>query len=78
MPIAKVTGNIVGANIRDARLKKGLDQVELAALLEVEFKITFSQRTVSDIEIGKRSVRDKELLAIANALDVTPNDLFGV
>ena len=78
MPIAKVTGNIIGNNVRKARLAKNMDQVELAAKLEVDFDITFSQRTISDIEQGRRSVRDIELLAITRALNVTPNDLFGI
>jgi transcriptional regulator with XRE-family HTH domain len=77
MPVAKVTGNLIGNNLREARLKKGLDQVELAAILEEDYDLTFTQRTVSDIETQKRSVRDKELDAIAKALGVSPNELLG-
>lgn len=77
MPIAKVTGNLIGNNLRETRLEKGLDQVELAAILEEDYGLTFTQRTVSDIETKKRSVRDKELDAIARALGVSPNKLLG-
>jgi len=78
MPHPAVKGNIVGQNIRLYREKAGWDQVELAAEIEVRHGIPLSQRIISEIEQGKRSVRDKELLALAKALDVTPDVLFGL
>ena len=70
-------GNICGKRIKMARVEKDMAQVDLAAALSVDFGIEVPQTTVSAIERGERTLRDFELLAIANILDVTPNGLLG-
>jgi len=78
MPNARITGNIVGAAIQKTRLKKQINQVDLSAELSVTYGIELSQNLISKIESGRRPVRDKELMAIAKALGVTPDILFGI
>ncbi|NPV91955.1 MAG: helix-turn-helix transcriptional regulator [Firmicutes bacterium] len=68
--------NICGARIRQAREKMKLDQVELAAALEVDFKIKITQSDISEIERGVRGVKDFELDAIARVLKVSPTWLI--
>lgn len=55
-----------------------MTQAQLAAALSVDHGVELAPDLLSRIESGERSVRDKELAAIANVLEVTPNDLFGV
>ncbi|MEH2425755.1 MAG: helix-turn-helix transcriptional regulator [Nostoc sp.] len=64
--------NIIGFRVREAREKRGWDQVELAATLFVDFKIKLEQSDISEIERQVRGVKDYELNAIALALDVDP------
>ena len=78
MPNAKITGNVIGAAVQKARMAKGMNQVDLAAELSVNYGIELSQNLISKIESGRRPVRDKEIAAIAEILDVKPNDLFGI
>ena len=78
MPNAKITGNVIGAAVQKARMAKGMNQVDLAAELSVNDGIELSQNLISKIESGRRPVRDKEIAAIAEMLDVKPNDLFGI
>lgn len=77
MSHALVSGNIIGKNIEKFRRKSGLSQVELAAAMCVEKKINMQRTTISQIECGTRAIKDKEILALCQLLDVTPNDLFG-
>ncbi len=77
MPNAKIKGNRIGQKIRQAREKHKMGQVELSAALSVDHAIDLSQRLISEIENGRRPVRDKELYAIASILEVDPNWLFG-
>ncbi len=77
MSLSQVKGNIVGKKIREARQKLGLSQVEFAATLCVDYNINLERVQISTIERGIRSVKDKELDAIAKVLDVTPNWLMG-
>lgn len=77
MPHARITGNIIGAAIQKARLKAGINQVDLAAALSIDYGIEMTQNLVSKIESGRRPVRDKELAAICTILNVTPNTIFG-
>ena len=77
MSLSQVKGNIVGKKVREARQKLGLSQVEFAATLCVDYKINLERVQISTIERGIRSVKDKELYAIAKVLDVTPNWLMG-
>ena len=64
--------------MQKARMAKGMNQVDLAAELSVNYGIELSQNLISKIESGRRPVRDKEIAAIAEILDVKPNDLFGI
>ncbi len=77
MSLSQVQGNIIGKRVRDARQKLGISQVEFAATLCVDFNINLERVQISTIERGIRSVKDKELDAIARVLNVTPNWLMG-
>jgi transcriptional regulator with XRE-family HTH domain len=75
--LSQVKGNIVGKKVKQARQKLGLSQVEFAATLCVDYNINLERVQISTIERGIRSVKDKELDAIAKVLEVTPNWLMG-
>lgn len=77
MTTTLVKGNIIGEKIYKARLKKELSQVELAASMYVDKGIGMERATISQIERGVRAVKDKEIEAFCDILDVTPNWLFG-
>lgn len=64
--------NISGPRIRQARLKHDLQQVELAAALNVDYGVKLEQSDISEIERQVRSVRDYELDAISRVLDIDP------
>lgn len=64
--------NISGSRIRQARLHHGLDQVELAAALNVDHGVKLEQSDISEIERQVRCIKDYELDAIAKVLDVDP------
>ena len=64
--------NISGMRIRKIRLQHGLDQVELAAALNVEYGVKLEQSDISEIERQVRSVKDYELDAISKVLDIDP------
>jgi transcriptional regulator with XRE-family HTH domain len=66
------SANISGARIKQAREERGLDQVELAAALSVDFNIKLDQSDISEIERGTRGLKDYELDAIARILNVNP------
>lgn len=67
--------NIVGANITRIRLGKNIKQKELLAKLQSEgMDITGS--CLSKIEGQTRMVTDKELVVLANVLDVEVSDLL--
>ena len=60
----------IGSKIRNYRELKGLSQEELADILDV------SWRFVNYLEHGERKVNVGVLVALANALSITPNDLL--
>jgi len=67
--------NVVGANITKIRLKKDMKQKDLLAKLQSEgMEITGS--CLSKIEGQTKMVTDKDLLMIAKALGVKPEDLL--
>ena len=68
--------NICGARIKKAREQKRMDQVDLAAAMEEDFKITITQSDISEIERGVRGIKDFELDAIAKILQVSPGWLL--
>lgn len=59
-----------GNNLRSLRLKKGLTMTELANLCDIEY------RQVSDIELGKINTTISTVYLLAEALEVSPKDLF--
>ena len=61
--------NICGNRVREARKKRGMTQVDLAAQLQVA-EIILEQDGVSRIESGRRFVADYELKALAKILRV--------
>ncbi len=77
MSLSQVKGNIIGKRVKEARQKLGISQVEFAATLCVDYNINLERVQISTIERGIRSVKDKELDAMARVLDVTPNWLMG-
>lgn len=76
MPISK---NIIGERLREARFKAKpkITQIDLLARLEIR-EIVLDKTAISKIEAGTRPVTDKELVAIADALHVTPNWLLKI
>lgn len=64
--------NLSGPRIKQAREEIGLDQVDLAAALSVDHEIKMDQSDISEIERGIRGVKDFELDAIAQVLNVSP------
>lgn len=72
MSIVDGKQNVSGVRIRQVRLQHGLDQVELAAALNVEHGVKLEQSDISEIERQVRSVKDYELDAISKVLDIDP------
>ena len=66
------TANISGRRIQEARRKKRLTQVEMAAALEVDYGINLVQSDISEMERGVRGIKDYELDAMARILEVDP------
>ncbi len=66
------TRNICGKRIKLARISRDMKQVDLCAALEVDSDMTISQTTLSEIEMGRRTVRDVDLIAFAEVLNVSP------
>ncbi len=64
--------NLCGKRIRYARARIEMSQTDLCAVLSVDHDIEISQDVISKIENGIRAVNDIELVAIAQALNVTP------
>lgn len=62
--------DIIGASIKHYREAKGLSQEELGAILDI------SIRHLSAIETGTRGVSLSLLVSIANALEVSSDDLL--
>lgn len=69
--------NISGQRIREQRITRRWDQVELAAALHVEHEINIEQSDISEIERGVRGVKDYELKAFAKVLGVSADWLLG-
>lgn len=62
--------NLSGSRVREARLRLGLSQEEVAIRLQL-LGLQIGQMAVSRIETGKRLVPDFELPIIAEALGVS-------
>lgn len=61
---------MVGANVRRARIERGLTQEQLAVLSG------FSQQYISDLERGRRNPTVVSLWELAQPLAVQPADLL--
>ncbi|MFD3005108.1 helix-turn-helix domain-containing protein [Thermus tengchongensis] len=62
----------VGQKLRELRLKRGLSQTKLAQ------KVGVSQTFISALEMGLKQPSLKTLLALADALSVSPDELLHV
>ena len=80
MPPSSTAGerNLVGGRIKEARLKSKppVSQEDLAARLAVK-GVYFDRSAISRMEAKQRFVRDYEIAAIADALHVKIEWLFG-
>jgi transcriptional regulator with XRE-family HTH domain len=61
---------VVPDNIREIIELRGLKNRAVAE------KAGFSEQQFSSILNGRKVIKDIDIIAIANALEVTPNDLF--
>ena len=68
--------NVVGARVTQARKAKGMKQIELLARLQ-SAGMDISVPALSLLEGQKRPVTDIELLALADALNVSVGWLLG-
>lgn len=68
--------NIIGNNVKKARVAAGLSQKQLSDKLEL-LAVYTCRGSVSRIENGKRAVTDIEIDAISKVLGVSLNTLFG-
>jgi transcriptional regulator with XRE-family HTH domain len=64
--------NVCGKQIKLARVKNDMNQLQLATALNVDCDIDVNQYSISQIERGARFVKDYELLAFAKVLEVHP------
>ena len=71
-----IEANISGANIKKIRKNIKMQQIELSVALDVDYKIKLSQSDISEIESGKRGIKDYELKAIAAILKMKVDDLL--
>lgn len=68
--------NLCGERVREARMRMGWSQEELAAKLQLA-GLQLGQMAVSRIETGKRVVPDFELPILAEVLRVSTDWLLG-
>lgn len=68
--------NIIGARVTQARLMRGMTQVELLAKLQIA-GVDISVPALSLLEGQKRPVTDIELCALADILNVSVDWLLG-
>ena len=68
--------NIIGPQIKAARMQAGLSQKQLSEKLEL-LAVYTCRGSISRIENGQRAITDIEIDAISKVLNVPLNDLFG-
>ena len=68
--------NMIGARIKEARIKAGMSQKQLSEKLEL-MAVYICRGSVSRIENGRRAVTDIEIDAISKVLNVSLDYLFG-
>lgn len=64
--------SVIAKNTKRIINDKGLKHVAVAA------RAGFSTQQFSALLNNRKVIKDTDVIAIANALEVTPNDLFGV
>jgi transcriptional regulator with XRE-family HTH domain len=64
--------NLCGKRVKIARVSKDMKQIDVAAAMNVDYDIEITQNGVSYIERNRRFVKDFELVALAEILDVSP------
>ncbi len=69
--------NVIGSNIKAARIKAGLSQKQLSEKLET-MAVYVCRGSVSRIENGQRIVTDIEILGISKILNIPIEQLFDV
>jgi transcriptional regulator with XRE-family HTH domain len=62
--------NVVGDNIRDYRIKKGLSQEALAV------KAKMSSNYLGEVERGKETISVRRIVLVAKALKIAPHLLL--
>lgn len=67
--------NLIGQRVVALRKEKHINQKELLARLQTR-GIEIGQSGLSELEGQKRKVSDRELLALAESLEVSVNDLL--
>ncbi|MDG5855261.1 helix-turn-helix domain-containing protein [Clostridium beijerinckii] len=67
--------NIIGKKVRAIRISKKLTQEELTARIQVK-GLNIDRPMLSRIETDSREVYDFEVKAIAEALDISVDELF--
>jgi DNA-binding XRE family transcriptional regulator len=67
--------NLIGGQLQNIRLKKGVSQMELSAISQRK-GWDISRFTIAKIESGSRCVADFELVLLAKSLEIEVADLF--
>lgn len=62
---------LVGINLKNARIDKGLTQKQIAV------ELNKYQSDYSEYETGKIQLDYEKIVFLCKRLDITPNDLFG-
>ena len=63
--------NICGEKVKQYRKKLGMAQIELAEALNVDHDLAMAQSDISEIERLARGVKDFELKALSEVLQVS-------
>lgn len=71
-PDRRITETGFITNTRRITAEKGLKNKAVAQ------RIGITEKQFSNLMNGRRIIKDVDVIAIASALDVTPNDLFGI
>ena len=67
--------NIIGNNLRKYRLQKNVSQPEICRKLDL-LGVTMYNSDIYEIEYGKKTVKDFEILAFCKVLGITLEDLY--
>ena len=64
--------NKCGKRVKISRIEKDMTQLDLATALSMDYDIEISSTGISDLENGKRFVKDFEIIALADLLEKHP------